>query len=389
MYVADDVFEWCGLGHFDRRAMRLVRELEHLAERVAGGMTIGFRGGDRRHPQDMRWASERMMLGGVPYLSAGQQQTFDSALIAVPSQPTVLNISDHSSTLHNMVQYSEHDLPGSKAAARDYWKLGCRDAVTAAEAEAILIPRGFDFKPRTGVQRLRALLSRSDRSLCTFEHLTIAQLRQLCKDRKLPVLSNASRDEFIAALEQADDKKRFPRFLDLPPKVRVFVYAAYVQDLEQGTLAVQPPVTMLSKELRTEALPVFYDSYRFGFFGRIEPRGLVSSLHPTDATEDMIRSISNTNLPLIQKLCLHVPSFQDQVEGFYGVECDIDLGGKDRSARVEELRFPEGETRWNTEVVDRVEKRLADMSSRPQGKALQERDVSWDLFHELWWTDDW
>ncbi|KAK5737445.1 hypothetical protein LTR17_006672 [Elasticomyces elasticus] len=208
-----------------------------------------------------------------------------------------------------MVQYREHNLPGSKAAARDYWKLECHDAVTAAKAEAILIPRGFDFKPRTGVQRLRVLLSRSDRRLRTFEHLTITQLRQLCKDRRLPVLPNASRDEFIAALE-------FPRFLDLPPKVRVLVYITLVQDLEQGTLAVQPPVTMLSKELRKEALIVFYDSYRFGFFGRIEPRGLVSSLHPTDATEDMIRSISNTNLPLMQKLCLHVPSFQDQVEGF-------------------------------------------------------------------------
>ncbi|KAK3621225.1 hypothetical protein LTR56_022935 [Elasticomyces elasticus] len=288
-----------------------------------------------------------------------------------------------------MVQYRGDDLPGSQAAARDYWKLDCHDAVTTAEAEAILIPRGFDFKPRTGVQRLRVLLSRSDRGLRTFEHLTIFQLRQLCKDRKLPVLTNASRDEFVAALEQADDEIGFPRFLDLPPKVRVLVYVAYFEDLEQSTLAVQPPVTMLSKELRTEALPIFYDSYRFGFFGRIELRGLVSSLHPTDATEDMIRSIGNTNLPLIQKLCLHVPSFQDQVEGFYGVECDVDLGGKDRSARVEELRFPAGETRWNTEVVNRVERKLADMSSRPQGKALQERDVSWDLFHELWWTDDW
>ncbi|KAK5718940.1 hypothetical protein LTR17_015531 [Elasticomyces elasticus] len=322
LWVCKEVYKGYRMGHLGHGSLHLMADLEELAEQVEGGMLIGYRNGNRSPLRNERWASE------------------------------------------------------SKAAARDIWKLDRRDVVTATEAEATLTSRGFAFQPETSVQRLRVLLRRSDRRLRSYECLTDAELRQLCQEHEVSVELNATANDMKSALQHADDKMTFPRFLKLAAELRVLVYSHYVKDLEQGTLAMQPPLTMATKQLRKEALPVFYDTHRFGVHSKVLDNGAFEYLVPSDLTRAMMQGISDANLAQMRKLRVYVAAVVP------AAECDVDLGGKDLPARLEDVRVPDTWTprrvqvEWKAIFAARVEKVLADFNARPAGEGSRQDDIS-------------
>jgi hypothetical protein len=70
-----------------------------------------------------------------------------------------------------------------------------------------------------------------------------------------------------AQLEQADDDATFERLSDLPPELRATIYKHYFQSLDDSLARrgykYQPPITLVSRQVRQEALPLFYEHSTF------------------------------------------------------------------------------------------------------------------------------
>ncbi len=165
-------------------------------------------------------------------------------------------------------------------------------------------------------------------------------------------MKRATRADMIAILEQADDERVFPRFMDLPPELRVEIYGHHFRSFDEGILAVQPPLTTVCKLLRQEALPMFYRSHRFGV----------------------------TNLSRIRKLRLHRTDF----EGEYFL--DVDLGDKDAPARScgSQNSRPRDYQNECEKTDARVTEVLSKMTARP-GRYVLQLDDALNLIKALYW----
>lgn len=113
--------------------------------------------------------------------------------------------------------------------------------------------------------RLRFLAARAERGLPIYDSCSKEELRNFATSRSLiPAVSTTypseGRADLIALLEKTDDQAEFP-FEKLPAELRVAVYGFYLQDLPNGKASpAQPPITRVSKLIRQEALPLFYDT---------------------------------------------------------------------------------------------------------------------------------
>lgn len=113
----------------------------------------------------------------------------------------------------------------SKATANStYWKLPVYEQVTtAADARKMLNARGFRCHSNTTKDRALRLLGRAERGLISYEALSVATLRGLCKARKLDRLTQRlgrtkkapRKTALVSGLQQADDDWIFPQFADL------------------------------------------------------------------------------------------------------------------------------------------------------------------------------
>jgi hypothetical protein len=146
-------------------------------------------------------------------------------------------------------------------------------------------------------QRLVDLSNRFDRGLLSYERYHQKTLAIFCLNRSVdtaPILGpwkhhnepeviqilemqKRCRKDIIKALETADDNFRF-RFLDLPAELRVEIYRLHFDILfeaaEQGLfpaqrgpqsfppVAIAPPICVVSRLLRQEALYEFRKKYR-------------------------------------------------------------------------------------------------------------------------------
>jgi hypothetical protein len=98
----------------------------------------------------------------------------------------------------------------------------------------------------------------------SYEGLSVSDLQSFCKDRGLPSKAKTA-SRLARALEKADDNATF-RLLDLPPEIRNMIYERYISDLPNiRCLHIQPPLTLASRVLRSEALPLFYSCATFVF----------------------------------------------------------------------------------------------------------------------------
>jgi hypothetical protein len=128
--------------------------------------------------------------------------------------------------------------------------------------------------------------NRKERGLLDYEKCTETELKAFIQSRGLklptatPGLSTAdnhryhipydlnrfglTKSNYIATLKQADDTAVFHKFSDLAPELRTNVYRKYCQGLpELPVLPHQPPLTLASKLLCEEALPIFYEQCTF------------------------------------------------------------------------------------------------------------------------------
>ena len=173
-----------------------------------------------------------------------------------------------------MVQF-QHE---SKPQISDYWKLDSgtkRFQNTKNAILRVLTPNDQYLKSKS-IARIRELYIRHQRGLLSYERLTARELKSFVKQRGLtPTLTKKPSLAILRAqLEQADDDATFDRLFNLPPELREQIFKQYFAsfDNSRGDLledalepGCQPPITLVSKQIRLEALPLFYSHFLFRF----------------------------------------------------------------------------------------------------------------------------
>ncbi|KAK5724763.1 hypothetical protein LTR15_004811 [Elasticomyces elasticus] len=104
------------------------------------------------------------------------------------------------------------------------------------------------------------------------------QLAHLIPAKELPSRYPAEswanfRQRLVALLDTKPKRRRFRRFLDLPPELRQRVYEYAFSYSDNAYYLQQPAVSRVSRLLRTESLPIFYKCNRFGITVKRSWRG--------------------------------------------------------------------------------------------------------------------
>ena len=201
--------------------------------------------------------------------------------------------------------------------------------------------------------RRRDRENRKERGLLDYEQCTTAELKAFIQSRGLklptvtPELSTAddhrhhiqydlnrfglTKSNYIATLQQADDEAVFHKFSDLAPELRTDVYRKYCQGLpELPVLPHQPPLTLASKFLRKEALPISYEQCTFvlRFHENTEDihDNLAPLVRPYHTTKDpdhlTSANLSPSNLSRISRL--HLRLWYNEVRVRRNVQSGLD-----------------------------------------------------------------
>ncbi|KAK3647899.1 hypothetical protein LTR56_007873 [Elasticomyces elasticus] len=266
---------------------------------------------------------------------------------------------------------------------REYWKLEDHSRKTAGEAKRELIKRGFFTQKSIGKERCIALLGRADRGYLSYEKYDETELRRFCESRSLSIAaeSTTSKADLVAVLEQADDTWTFP-LLDLPPELRLQIYDHHfaIYNHLEVTNVVPPPVTAVCRQLRNEALPLFYDTHSLCFTASFLQSGLASTtINFNHSTTNMVRRLRDSSFLLLRRLHLILTIANNTSWMNERVDCKIDLGGSHTAASVRDCSFTEdaGGSRPEEEIsaMARVSSVLNGMTARGEGRALRRGDI--------------
>lgn len=167
------------------------------------------------------------------------------------------------------------------------------------------------------------------------------ELRFYAAQRGLTVAPTATPNSVKAQLEQADENATFDRFTDLPPEIRQLVFQHYMD----STLAnrkpksiYQPPLTMTSRMIRRETLPLFYDCWEPELSSIASEISMTApyKFRPSAKTAQFLQSTPTNHLARLKSFILTFSDLQFRVA--------IDLRDQD-PVRMLEI-FREGYWRW-------------------------------------------
>jgi hypothetical protein len=217
----------------------------------------------------------------------------------------------------------------------DYWKLDSGDRMREKEELLCVLTINNKFLESTSVYRLHRLYIRQQRGLLSYEGLDARELKSFMTQRGLaltattkPTIANLK-----ARLERADDHATFTRFSDFPPEIRQHIFRQYFDSFD-GTRSQrhktpaggQPPITLVSRQVRLEALLLFYSRCHFTFHaGWFKSVSLMS-------TELFINNTPAYNFARIRFLAFSFYCSRNQVD--YVTRISVNLNDGECSTKV-------------------------------------------------------
>lgn len=263
--------------------------------------------------------------------------------------------------------------PSRPQGHNDYWKVPYIHAPNALALKAELERRRYHTAGNKNVDWLRESLIRAHLGQTSYDRCTNAELRAYIAARGIDTRGvigkgkKGLRKDLLKLLDHADQNPRFANFTRLPPEIRNRVYALYFAALpEPLATPVQPPLTLASRQLRAEALQMFYHACRFAVAFALR-RG-VSYTHSTQHAVRLhcpaelalwFGSLSRAGASALRRLRVEIrpdltqhwwrndPNFGEG--GLAWFELDIEPRGGDggRDGRTElRVRFPEGPSQY-------------------------------------------
>lgn len=155
---------------------------------------------------------------------------------------------------------------------QDWWKLNDPQYANIKQVKNFLKTRKFYCPSDAKKARIGELYVRDQRGFISYDALAVNELLQFyhARIRDMPLggqtllkAGKPSKADLVKVLEEADANSSFHHFSDLPAELRVRVYTLYFGSIGVLDRPAQPPITMVSRLLRKEALPVFYQTCTF------------------------------------------------------------------------------------------------------------------------------
>lgn len=203
----------------------------------------------------------------VPFLATQHQQVSHT----INGQIWLQWSSNNSSSLavsikqqsFNMVQFKRDDKFLAADHTHSYWKLGFFDFLTAKQGVAFLKSHGYYCREDASRKKVMKHIGRYQRGLLSYEALGLEELRAICASRNLSTKAKTV-PRLARKLERADDQAKFECLFKLPPEIRNIIYEFYCSDIGAVPFPhAQPPLTLASRQLRAEFLPIFYGVTHF------------------------------------------------------------------------------------------------------------------------------
>jgi len=169
-----------------------------------------------------------------------------------------------------MVQFRREE--AHRHFCNDYWKLDSGNRIRKKNELLGLLTQTSASINGKNMTRLRELYVRQQRGLLSYEGLGARELISFVIQRKLSLQANPKPSLAIlkTQLEQADEAATFDRFSDLPPELRQQIFMQYFDSFDESQgdeeePGGQPPITLVSRQTRLEALPIYYSRFNFTF----------------------------------------------------------------------------------------------------------------------------
>lgn len=230
--------------------------------------------------------------------------------------------------------------------------------------------------------------NRKERGLLLYNNCKIAELKTFirARDLKMPVANRAKKAEFIAILEAADEVPEFSRFLGLPAEIRELIYSHRVRDLPTPLpeLAFQPPLTLVSKQIRQESLPVFHSEATFmlQFGTNAGSRGLRNGVHCLyticlPSAVCLQKGISDQALSRIRKLHVQVSIPGTNYNDIAVATWQVDLNSAEKP-EIGEMKPWESSDYWAARqmpIYEAIQGVLVEMWNRPKSSKIRRADV--------------
>lgn len=192
-----------------------------------------------------------------------------------------------------------------RAGTSSYWKLSVGDLLNKEDLHAKLCWNNFHALKTTKLARLRILYVRSQRGMRSYEGVTRKGLENEVARRRIllpdPCVTMGDLNE---ELEQYDDEHNtFHRFLDLPPELRERIYTEYFNTYDEYNYPkCQPPISYVSRTVRRETLPLFYECC---FFSIRAATGIREELKPIADGQNITDVLSSRSAAFMKSISAH------------------------------------------------------------------------------------
>lgn len=111
------------------------------------------------------------------------------------------------------------------------------------------------------------LCKRLARGLLPYEKFDKLDLQAFAAAHGITPAKSKTKKGLVRALEQGDDTAVFDRLLDLSGELRNRIYGMYLEEFDFSDITPsQPPLALVSRQVRAEVLPLFYSSCRFSIW---------------------------------------------------------------------------------------------------------------------------
>ena len=145
-----------------------------------------------------------------------------------------------------------------------YWRLDTHEDTTIPSLREGLKTAGYKAISKFHKPKLIEFTRRIERGLICYDRCKETELVSFAKARNVEIEQKEARMSLIEKLEEADRNATFEKLFDLPAELRNHIYGAYlVEFAEQLECPSQPPLARVSKQARSEVLPLFYGQTTF------------------------------------------------------------------------------------------------------------------------------
>lgn len=222
--------------------------------------------------------------------------------------------------------------------APSYWLCSEQELASFINSRHLELQGHFGINDTIGT----TYIQQAPLSMSRDQHIFLSWIEQISAEGGYPRVTSTKLAR-IKLLERADDRKTFPHFRALPAAVRLRIHDLTMlpRAANDGRDAVpQPPITMVSRQLRLETIPLFYQNQKITI--RLHHHGPNEHQRTGGLTldQEIVRYLTSqvgANLMLIRRLAVSATlplgkkgeKQRTCKECVCFVRCDIDLDARD------------------------------------------------------------